>query len=85
MCVFVCLFLCLSDFVFICVSVISETWKTQHNSAMLFHQCGELHLVSCTDCFSSWHDALFETKGFQTFSQVTCDTMPFMLEWCNTL
>ena len=48
------------------------------------HQCGELHLASYNNCFLSRHDALFERKSFRTFPQVTRETTPFTLQWCNT-
>ena len=42
----------------VCLPVISEISRMDIVAPCFLHYCGELCLASCTDCFSSWQDAL---------------------------
>ena len=68
----------------VCVCNFWNSWERDVIAPCFLHHQGELCLSSRADCFSSWQVAWFEKKAFRTFSQVTCETTPFTLQWSNT-
>ena len=59
---------------YVCASVCLSTLRYPEREVVLpccLHHLEELCLTSCTNCFSSLHDARFERKAFERFSLVT--------------
>ena len=63
----------------VCLYITSEMSGRGHKVLRFFHQQREHCLVSWANFFSSWQDAWFERKSHHTFSQVSCEAMPFTL------
>ena len=61
-----------------------RSWEQNTVATRFFHQHGgQLRLVSCADCFSSWYNTWFEAKSLQNFLHLTHKNTLLMLQ-CNT-